>query len=204
MFSPTINQMLNSSGAQAAAQRAMQLENFITLQNKGIETVAPPVPAAAKTFEEHLEEIGELDPPPVPVLKTEASTIKRNIRAEIQDIVKKASQIHGVDEKLILAVIKQESGFNPKAVSRCGAQGLMQLMPGTAKGLGVTNSLDPAQNVMGGTKYLKNLLKKYNGNVILALAAYNAGSGNVAKYKGVPPFRETQNYVKNILANYLG
>ena len=195
MFSPTLTKMINSSGAQAAMQRSAQIENFITLQTKNIQTLEPPKPTQTKSFEEYLE----LDPPPVFGIDTiknikKTSTDKKTLRAEINDIVKKAAATHGVDEKLILAVIKQESGFNPKAVSHCGAEGLMQLMPGTAKGLGVKDSFDPVQNVMGGTKYLKNLLKKYNGNIILALAAYNAGSGNVAKYNGVPPFKETQNY----------
>ena len=82
--------------------------------------------------------------------------------------------------------------------------GLMQLMPATARGLGVKDPYNPVQNIEGGVKYLSNLLKKYNGNVVLALAAYNAGSGAVDKYSGVPPYKETQNYVRSILANYLG
>ena len=124
-------------------------------------------------------------------------------KSQIIAMIDKVAKKHGVDEKLVRAVVRQESGFNPNATSHCGAMGLMQLMPATAKGLGVTDPYNPVQNVEGGVKYLKNLLNKYNGNVILALAAYNAGSGAVAKYDGVPPYKETQNYVKSIMANYL-
>lgn len=116
----------------------------------------------------------------------------------LEELFQKASDTYGVSTDLLKAVAKQESSFNPNATSKCGAQGLMQLMPKTAESLGVTDAYDPEQNIMGGAKYLSQLLKKYEGNVSYALAAYNAGSNNVAKYGGIPPFKETQNYVAKI------
>lgn len=117
----------------------------------------------------------------------------------LESIFEKAAQTYGVDVELLKAMAKAESGFDPNATSKSGAMGIMQLMPGTAKGLGVTDAYDPEQNIMGGAKYIASLLEKYDGNVSYALAAYNAGSGNVDKYDGIPPFEETQNYVTKIL-----
>ena len=117
---------------------------------------------------------------------------------EIDDVIDKAAQKHSVDANLVRALIKQESNFNPSAVSNKGAMGLMQLMPGTARQLGVSDPFDPQQNVDAGVKHLKQLLDNYNGDVRLGLAAYNAGEGAVARNNGVPPYRETQEYVKKI------
>lgn len=116
----------------------------------------------------------------------------------LDDIFAEASSRYHVPENLLKAVAKAESGFRANAVSSCGAQGVMQLMPGTAKSLGVDDPFDAEQNIMGGAKYLGGLLNQY-GDEKLALAAYNAGSGNVKKYGGIPPFPETQNYVRKVL-----
>lgn len=134
------------------------------------------------------------------ILKNTASVnTSGGISTPMDAIFEEASKETGVDIRLLKAVGKAESNFRASATSRCGAMGVMQLMPGTAKSLGVTDAYDARQNIMAGSKYLAKLLDKYDGDTKLALAAYNAGSGNVAKYGGIPPFKETQNYVKRVL-----
>lgn len=211
MFSPNIQNLIDSGGKDAAIQRAVALNQRIENINNQLNPKVNETQINTQSFVDALKasmneknvfrlQNTTLDAPPIG-----KKVSNQNItREQISQIVSKMAAKYNVDEKLINAVIKQESGFNVKAKSKAGAMGLMQLMPATARGLGVTDAYNPVQNIEGGVKYLSNLLKKYNGNVVLALAAYNAGSGAVDKYSGVPPYKETQNYVRSILANYLG
>lgn len=121
---------------------------------------------------------------------------------DVRTLARAAAERYGLDPELVLAVVGVESGFEPRAQSPKGAQGLMQLMPATAVELGVTDRLDPAANLDGGSRYLDSLLRKYRGDLRRALAAYNAGPGAVARYGGVPPYRETQEYVRRVLRRY--
>ncbi len=125
-----------------------------------------------------------------------------SVPTDLMSIFQEAAQTYGVDVNLLTAIARQESNFTATATSSSGAMGIMQLMPATAQGLGVNDAYNPYENIMGGAKYISQLLSRYNGDVSLALAAYNAGSGNVAKYGGIPPFAETQNYVSKVLGYY--
>lgn len=122
--------------------------------------------------------------------------------ADLQPLLTRAGTAYNLDADLLASVVRQESGGHARAVSRAGAQGLMQLMPGTASELGVANSFAPTENIQGGTAYLNELLKKYNDNLPLALAAYNAGPAAVDRYHGIPPYRETRAYVARVIREY--
>ncbi|MFN8224916.1 MAG: lytic transglycosylase domain-containing protein [Gaiellales bacterium] len=132
----------------------------------------------------------------------ESATSATRTPGTYDDLIERAAAREGVDPDLVRAVIKNESGFDPRATSHAGAKGLMQLMPATARGLGVTDPYDPAQSIAAGTKMLAGLVERYDGDLSLALAAYNAGSGAVARYGGIPPYKETQNYVRKVMGTY--
>ncbi len=127
---------------------------------------------------------------------------KKAKESRFDPIIIKAANRHGVDPAIIKAIIKAESRYNPKALSKRGAKGLMQLMPKTAKALGVKDSFNPVHNIDGGTKYFKELLTKFGGKMEYAIAAYNAGYTKVRKYKGIPPFRVTRKYVRKVIRYY--
>lgn len=167
------------------------------------------VPESAPPFHNALAQALKGDPAGGPPFGPSAAAAAASAPApapvppeQIDALVQQNAGAWQVDPALVKAIIANESGFNAAATSKVGAQGLMQLMPETASSVGVRDSYDPAQNVAGGTRYLKGLLDRFNGDVRLAVAAYNAGPGAVEKYGDVPPYAETRNYVQNVLGSY--
>ena len=145
----------------------------------------------------------EADFSPPPVRAAAAPRVQDvNHAQNVNEVINSMSQQHHLDPDLVNSVIRAESGFNPRAVSPKGAQGLMQLMPQTASQLGVKNAFDPGANVDGGTRYLRELLERYNFDMVKALAAYNAGPQRVEQYRGIPPYQETRAYVARIIRDF--
>lgn len=222
MFSEMIQSLLNSGGQANTIKRYVQVNNYINgvpakADMDAINKMSPQLPSGSniQSFDKVLQSTAKSQFGTLlrnqGIKSVDASIYtnpnvnftKRTTKDEIMAMIDSTAEKYGVDAKLVKAVVKQESGFNPNAKSKAGALGLMQLMPTTAKGLGVTDPMNPQQNIEGGVKYLKSLLERFHGNTILALAAYNAGPNAVSKYDGVPPYKETQNYVKSILKDYL-
>jgi len=160
--------------------------------------------ADISSFEKDLTPPPAADPPPAPTAAANQTRPVAPVRTftDLNQVVNSASATYHLDPDLVNSVIHAESGFNVRAVSPKGAQGLMQLMPQTANALGVNNAFDPRQNVGGGSQYLRELLERYNFDLVKALAAYNAGPEPVEQYNGVPPFRETRVYVAHIIHDY--
>jgi soluble lytic murein transglycosylase-like protein len=154
------------------------------------------------------ESVPDPAPPPVPANQagtpapTATKADSKLTPADLHQLLSKAGAVHNVDEDLLASLVKAESGGNPRATSRAGARGLMQLMPGTARQLGVADSFAPDQNVRGGTAYLDSLLTRYHDNIALALAAYNAGPEAVDRYHGIPPYHETRVYVARVVHEF--
>ncbi|MFC1812174.1 lytic transglycosylase domain-containing protein [Thermodesulfobacteriota bacterium] len=158
--------------------------------DKPLISEAVPSPSAIETDTDNLPEYS-----PEPIYKHKKEHL-------FHPIIVQAAHNHQVDPALIKAIIKAESSYNPNAISKRGAKGLMQLMPRTAEALGVEDSFNPEQNIKGGVRYFKNLVNQFDGDVKLALAAYNAGSRTVRKYQGVPPYKSTKYYIKKVFQYY--
>lgn len=192
------------SGLDITLRRMQAIEStFNSLANFGAESALnKPDKDFQKILDANMAQNNISTPFSNKIFNSEIAAIQNDSNADIDGLIEQYSAKNGLDSAFVKAVIRQESGFQPKVTSHCGAMGLMQLMPATANSLGVKDAYDPEQNIAGGTKYLKGLLDRFGGDKSLALAAYNAGPNAVAKYNGIPPYKETQNYVKNIMSMY--
>ncbi|WP_066294888.1 lytic transglycosylase domain-containing protein [Bacillus sp. FJAT-29937] len=182
LFQDLLNQLLQETNLPDSTANEIQFEKFASQTESNPQAV-----------------INGQSLPPFMLTKLSGS----GTETAFDEIIEKASELYRIPAKLLRSVIKQESNYNQYAISHSGASGLMQLMPETAKSLGVKNVFDPQENVFGGAKYLRQMLNKYDENIELALAAYNAGPGNVDKHGGIPPFKETMNYVRKIKSAFL-
>ena len=213
LYQPGVDQVQNEFGGPAAAAAAAGAHNLAPAATlpaslpqdypfvEKMPRIAPAPQAAPNPYKSssQAQPFDELFGGSTPIRQEISQQIQSaGGNADIDAIIADAARKHNLDEGLLRAVITAESNYNPKATSPKGAMGLMQLMPGTARDLGVTNAYDPAQNVDGGARYLRQMLDQF-GTVENALAAYNAGPGAVATYNGVPPYAETQNYVNKIM-----
>jgi len=192
----------------AAMSRMAQIQSMLA---SGMGTAPPAAPPASGDFSNALASASGTNtaspfastafatPPATATAATGASALPAGTPYAAE--ITAAATANGIDPALLAGLVKQESGFNASAGSSAGARGLTQLMPGTAAGLGVTNILDPVQNLNGGAKYLRQQLDAFGGDVAKALAAYNAGPGAVQRFGGIPPYAETQNYVRTVQAN---
>lgn len=176
---------LEAPSSQIGLNRPYKTQQFDPLRNKNQESIT-----------QHSEESSSLSS-----IRKNPFKFQKSSNLKIDQLIKKHAKENGIDPNLLAGLIKQESGGKPRIVSKAGAMGLTQLMPETARQLGVKDPFDPGQNIAGGAKYLKMMLDKFGGNEKLALAAYNAGPSAVKKYKGIPPYNETQNYVDAVLSH---